>query len=328
MQHHFHPKKRSRKIFLTFPILIIITIVGLKLYKSDEISLNKPTSVATSTPAKTPKPKPTPKPNGEMEIVIYPSSVMQGEPAIITVNGLSSTTLVKSFTFDNRPLINFLYEGQITAFFGADLNYATGTFPVVLTLTDGRQIRKDFVINKRPDIRRPFDIPEKLGGNTPESIKTLFTTLAQEGKIINAIPTGYKILWTEEFRSPFEGSMAIDDPYGYTRVTGIVTMPHKGVDLVADIGTPIYAMNRGIVRLTENMRNYGNTVVIDHGFGVQTVYMHLSEIKTVVGKTVEKGELIALSGDTGYTLNPHLHLTVRIWDVSIDPIKFLELFGS
>jgi murein DD-endopeptidase MepM/ murein hydrolase activator NlpD len=56
--------------------------------------------------------------------------------------------------------------------------------------------------------------------------------------------------------------------------------------------------------------------------------MHLSEIIVVKGQMVEKGVLLGKSGDTGYTLNPHLHLTVRIWDVSIDPIKFLELFGE
>ena len=156
----------------------------------------------------------------------------------------------------------------------------------------------------------------------------LFTTLAQEGKIINAIPTGYKILWTEKFKSPLEGTLVIDDPYGYTRIIGNSTMPHKGVDLHASIGTPVYAMNRGLVGFTDSLRNYGNVVVIDHGYGLQTVYMHLSEINVTKGQMIEKGELLGKSGDTGYTLNPHLHLTVRIWDVSIDPMKFLELFGQ
>jgi murein DD-endopeptidase MepM/ murein hydrolase activator NlpD len=87
-------------------------------------------------------------------------------------------------------------------------------------------------------------------------------------------------------------------------------------------------MNRGIVRFTDSLRNYGKTVVIDHGLGLQTVYMHLSEIIVSLGQMVDKGELIGMSGDTGYVLGPHLHLTVRIWDISIDPIKFLELLGE
>lgn len=290
--------------------------------------------VATTTTTKVTKPKavkPTvvkPLPKGEMSISVYPDSIMQGEPAIIKVNGLSSTTNVKSFTFDNRPLIFFLYEDEVTAFLGVDLNYATGTFPVVLTMKDGKQIKKDFVINARTSVRLPFDIPEKLGGNTPQSLKTLFTSLAQEAKIVNAIPTGYTRLWTEKFRSPLDIPIVVDDPYGYTRIIGNSSMPHKGTDLKIPIGTPIYAMNRGKVKFTDNLRNYGNTVVIDHGLGLQTVYMHLSEIKVAKDQIVEKGDLIALSGDTGYVLNPHLHLTVRIWDISIDAMKFLELLGE
>ncbi len=57
------------------------------------------------------------------------------------------------------------------------------------------------------------------------------------------------------------------------------------------------------------------------------MYMHLSQINVELGKPVEKGDLIALSGNTGYSLGPHLHLSVRIYGYSIDPIKFLELMG-
>ena len=105
-------------------------------------------------------------------------------------------------------------------------------------------------------------------------------------------------------------------------------MPHKGVDLNAPMGTPVYSMNKGVVKFATSTRNYGMTILVDHGVGLQTVYMHLSEIKVTNGQAVEKGELLGLSGDTGYVLNPHLHVTVRIWDVSIDTMKFLELLGE
>jgi murein DD-endopeptidase MepM/ murein hydrolase activator NlpD len=221
-----------------------------------------------------------------------------------------------------------MYEGYATAFIGIDLNSEVGAFPLVLTLNDGSQIKGQFVVKKRDTFRKQFDIPDKLGGNTSASVNDLISTLAKEGKIINAVFTSNEMFWKERFKSPLEGSLSVDDPYGYTRIISNFTMPHKGTDLKASAGTPVYAMNKGVVRLTENFRNYGNTVVIDHGLGLQTVYMHLSEIKTTLDKTVEKGELVGLSGETGYASNPHLHLTVRIWDVSIDPMKFLDLFGE
>ena len=85
-------------------------------------------------------------------------------------------------------------------------------------------------------------------------------------------------------------------------------------------------MNRGIVRLAKHFRDYGNTVIIDHGLGLMTFYMHLSKIQVNVGELVRQGHMIGLSGQTGYAAQPHLHLTVRINDVSIDPIKFMALF--
>ncbi len=327
MQHHHHKKRYNKtKILLGVFLLGIVAILVIKYaYTPSAPVVNTP--VATSTPVVS-KPKPIQKPTGELSISVWPTSVQQGEPAIITVEGLASTSSVKSFTFNNRPLITFLYDGQVTAFLGVDLYAAPGTFPLILTLTDGKEVRGEFVIYPRAEVIRPFDIPEKLGGNTAESIKTLISTLAAEGKIINAVPTGYQRLWTEKFRAPLNGNPIVEDPYGYTRVINNFTMPHKGTDIEAPLGTPIYAMNQGFIRFTDDLRNYGKTIVIDHGLGLQTVYMHLSEIIVTNGQKVEKGDLIGKSGDTGYVLGPHLHLTVRIWDVSIDPIKFLELFGS
>lgn len=126
---------------------------------------------------------------------------------------------------------------------------------------------------------------------------------------------------------PLEGTITVTDKYGYSRVTGGSSLNHKGVDLRAPLGTPVYAMNDGVVRFTSTMRNYGKTIAIDHGNGILTIYMHLSEIGVKEGQTVKKGELLGKSGDTGYVFGPHLHLTVRINGISIDPMKFMELFG-
>ncbi len=329
--NHYRPRKKhtKRKFFLGTLILVLVGFLAFKFIHTPSVTVipNEPKPpVATSTPPVIVKPKP--KPAHEPFISVNPGPVQQGEPAIITVEGLISTSTVKSFTFDNRPLITFMYDGYVTAFLGVDLYAKTGTFPLLLTLKDGKQVHGTFTVLPRPPVQKPFDIPEKLGGNTPESIRNLITTLAAEGKIINAILTGNEMLWTEKFGSPLKTPLIVDDEYGYTRVITNFTMPHKGTDIVADMGTPVYSMNKGVVRLSTSFRNYGGTVIVDHGLGLQTVYMHLSEMRVADGQIVEKGQLLGLSGDSGYTLNPHLHLTVRIWDISIDPIKFLEIFGE
>lgn len=325
MQHETHPNHhKKRKSLPIIFLMALVAILGVTYFSTQSFGVNDDIkNVATSTP-KVSKPKTF----EELYISISPRKIEQGEPALITVEGLTSAVNIKSFTFDSRPLVTFIYNGQVTALLGVDLNSVSGTFPLILTFFDGKEVRGEIVIGQRTLVKLPFDIPEKLGGNTPLSIKELFSTLAKEGKIINALPTNYKKLWTENFRSPLDGVIVVQDPYGYTRIIGNSTMPHKGVDIQAPIGTPIYAMNIGEVKFTGDLRNYGNTVVIDHGLGLQTVYMHLSEISVTSGQMVQKGELIAKSGDTGYVLGPHLHLTVRIWDISIDPIKFLEILGD
>ncbi len=327
MTNHVSLKRRKgKKIISIIVTLFIIGVAAVYFYSPSKPSANGVKIVVTTTP----KVKLKPKPIVTVPFIsISPMTVRQGEPVLITAEGVTSTSTVRSFTFDNRPLVIFLHEGQVSALLGVDLRATPGTFPLVLTYNDGRELRGNIVIGEREIIRAPFDIPDKLGGNTPESEKTLIYTLAQEGKIVNAVPTSSKKLWTEKFRAPLNGPLVVTDPYGYTRVTGqSTTMPHKGTDMQATIGTPVFAMNSGMVRFTQNLRNYGNTIIIDHGLGLQTVYMHLSEINVTLDQMVEKGQLIGLTGDTGYVLGPHLHLTVRVWDISIDPMKFLELIGE
>jgi len=98
---------------------------------------------------------------------------------------------------------------------------------------------------------------------------------------------------------------------------------HTGMDFTAPTGTEVYATGDGVViDADHSKRGYGNTVIIDHGFGYKTLYAHLSEILVRSGKTVKRGEVIGLVGSTGMSLAPHLHYEVRKNDEPINPINF------
>ncbi len=98
---------------------------------------------------------------------------------------------------------------------------------------------------------------------------------------------------------------------------------HTGMDFTAPTGTEIYSTGDGvIVDIDHSKRGYGNTIIIDHGFGYKTLYAHLSEILVRVGKQVKRGEVIGLVGNTGMSLAPHLHYEVRKMDDPINPINF------
>ncbi|TSD01862.1 MAG: peptidase M23, partial [Parcubacteria group bacterium Athens0714_26] len=69
---------------------------------------------------------------------------------------------------------------------------------------------------------------------------------------------------------------------------------------------------------------YGKTLIIDHGLGIFSLYLHLDEFKVLNGKGVKRGELVGLSGNTGYSISPHLHFSIKANGASVDPLKFIE----
>jgi len=98
---------------------------------------------------------------------------------------------------------------------------------------------------------------------------------------------------------------------------------HPGLDISADRGTPVYATADGVVTQAAYNGAYGNLIVIDHQFGVETRYGHLSAFRTQRGQAVKRGDLIGLVGSTGRATGPHLHYEVRVNGRILNPMQFL-----
>ncbi len=99
---------------------------------------------------------------------------------------------------------------------------------------------------------------------------------------------------------------------------------HVGIDIVQSYGAPIYAGASGTVMHSGWNYGYGNCVIIDHGNGYQTLYGHCSELLVSVGEQVIQGQMIAKEGSSGYVTGPHLHFEVRMGNVKLNPINYLE----
>jgi len=98
---------------------------------------------------------------------------------------------------------------------------------------------------------------------------------------------------------------------------------HKGIDLAAPTGTPVYATADGIVDLARWGRGYGLYIKLDHGAELETRYAHLSRLAVGAGDRVEKGEVIGYVGSTGWSTGPHLHYEVRVNGVAVNPIHYM-----
>jgi murein DD-endopeptidase MepM/ murein hydrolase activator NlpD len=98
---------------------------------------------------------------------------------------------------------------------------------------------------------------------------------------------------------------------------------HKGLDISAPAGTPIYAPSRGVVSFIERDASYGLVVNLTHGTGLVTRYAHLQRVNVKQGQVVQRGEVIAFIGDSGRSTGPHLHYEVRIGGVPVNPMRYI-----
>lgn len=97
---------------------------------------------------------------------------------------------------------------------------------------------------------------------------------------------------------------------------------HHGMDFTAPTGTEVYATGNGTISFVGWKQGYGNTVMVDHGFGYETLYAHLYKGLVRVGQKVKRGDIIALVGNTGKSTGPHLHYEVHLQDKAVDPRNY------
>ncbi|HPQ80939.1 MAG TPA: M23 family metallopeptidase [bacterium] len=115
----------------------------------------------------------------------------------------------------------------------------------------------------------------------------------------------------------------VTSEFGVRRGWGGRSRIHEGIDIAAPVGTPIKAPGDGIVTFTGYDRGYGQTVRIDHGYGITTVYAHCSSFYVTEGQRVKRGMMIAAIGNTGRSTGPHLHYEVRVDGVPVNPMLYV-----
>ena len=165
-------------------------------------------------------------------------------------------------------------------------------------------------------------VPQKYVTPDPETLKRIEAEKEiKKTTFAHMIPTPE---WSGDFVAPV--SSQVSETFGTSRTfNGKLASVHRGEDFRAPMGTPVHASNAGEVVLARELYYEGNCVVIDHGLGFMTLYMHFSKFAVKEGDQVEKGQVIGLSGGTGRVTGPHLHMSVRWSGEYLDPAKLLAL---
>jgi murein DD-endopeptidase MepM/ murein hydrolase activator NlpD len=175
---------------------------------------------------------------------------------------------------------------------------------------------------KYPKTEVKLNVEGKFTEPSPEQLKQIGEAKAVKQDYLNRVTP--KREWSGKFAAPADAT--ISDVFNSQRVfNGKTLSSHMGLDFRVPSGTPVAAMNSGTVLLARFLYFEGNFVVIDHGQGLLTLYMHLSEFKVNEGDTVKRGQVIGLSGGTGRATGPHLHVAVRWQGIPLDPARLLQL---
>jgi murein DD-endopeptidase MepM/ murein hydrolase activator NlpD len=145
-----------------------------------------------------------------------------------------------------------------------------------------------------------------------ENFENIYSDLTQRKEFLDHTPS----------IMPTNGYLSCGFGYRIDPFTGINQL-HAGVDLAADIGTPVYATAEGIVSSIERDVGLGRVIKIDHKYGYETVYGHLSQIGVRNGQVIKRGDLIGTVGNTGLTTGPHLHYEVHYQGQPQNPLKYI-----
>jgi murein DD-endopeptidase MepM/ murein hydrolase activator NlpD len=146
-----------------------------------------------------------------------------------------------------------------------------------------------------------------------QMLQDLYELLADKRAFLAALPTLKPVVGY--FTSGFG---VRHSPLGDGRVK-----MHEGVDIANHLGTQVHAPADGIVIFAGVKAGYGNTLIIDHGYGLETWYGHTKQLLVSKGQRVKKGDAIALLGSTGRSTGPHLHYEVRVNGTPVDPLSYI-----
>lgn len=242
-----------------------------------------------------------------------------GGVALVPLPAGSDTSQVR---FNQRPVLVTSVAGGDTAVVGLPLGIAPGTHRLSLHGVDGQPLYVEFQVGEKHYQTQHLTITNTRKVN-PE--KRDLERIGREQQRIRKALAHWDPNAPERLRFNPPVTAPVSSPFGLRRFfNDQPRKPHSGLDLAAAAGTPIHAPAAGRISDTGAFFFNGNTVFIDHGKGLVTMYCHLSRIDVSPGQRVQAGDVIGAVGQTGRVTGPHLHWSVSLNDARVDPVLFLN----
>lgn len=261
--------------------------------------------IASAEPAQQPK------------IILKPNTPGPGDIMVVIVKGVDGPVEGK---FGDRKIYFNPAKESLKAVVGIDLFTEPGDYTLELSANGVALTRTVTVIKKKYPVQK-LTLPKDMVELSPENE----ARVEREQKEVAAIwPNETERDWYGDFVNPRPGKIVTT--FGVRRILNkIPKSPHSGVDVEAEEGEEVLAPNNGIAILTDTLFYSGNSIFLDHGQGIYTMFFHLSKILVQPGQAVKKGDVIGLVGSTGRSTGAHLHWGVRIQGARVDPLELIHL---
>lgn len=260
-------------------------------------------------------------------VAIEPARIVNGSPVLFRVTVPKPARALSAKWLGHDVTFNF-DAGSKSWFALAGVSQETkpGSYPLELhgetSAGPAISFEKKVKVALQRYPRIPLTVPSRYTAPNPEDQKEIEKAKEIKTEIFKTVTPDRE--WKGSFSPPVNSE--ISDGFGIERVfNGTVQSTHQGLDFRAPTGTEVAAVNAGRIILARPLFFEGNCIVIDHGQGLLTLYLHLSKFLVKEGDDVSKGQPIAQSGGTGRATGPHLHLAVRWQGVYVNPQVLLKM---
>ncbi len=256
-----------------------------------------------------------------------PQRLVNGSPILFRV---SSPVKLRSLTghwFGHEVFFSFNAKTKLWyGVSGVSLETKPGAYTLQLTgeVPRGKEISfsRKVAVGRGHYPKIAIAVAKQYTEPAPEQLQKIKEDKSVKADIFKSV--GLEREWSGKFMPPV--SARVSDVFGTQRVfNGKAQSTHQGLDFAVPTGTSVAALNSGTVLLARPLFFEGNCVVIDHGQGLLTLYLHLSQFAVKEGDHVTRGQKIGLSGGSGRASGPHLHIAVRWQGIYVDPATVLKL---
>jgi murein DD-endopeptidase MepM/ murein hydrolase activator NlpD len=255
-----------------------------------------------------------------LEVAVSPQEVFPGDAFAIKVTEMEFSKLPPASCLGKKYHFSPCGVRCLIAVGAVEIKTNPGVYPVNVR-AGGKIKRVDIVVRPRSFPTMELTMPEEEIFLSPQNLARV---KKEERRLRSVFQKVNHRIWEGNFLLPLNNE--ISSQYGTKRIFNKKRIStHRGIDIKGREGEEVRASNHGRVILAGELFFGGNTIILDHGLGIYSLYMHLSKVRVSPGEMVSKGDVVGLVGSSGRSSGPHLHFGIKIMNTSVNPLSLVGL---